>query len=67
MKSVYSNINNYPDITLNTELGHMHIIDYIDHIREDGWFGGELEISTASILYDINISMPMKTLIIIMK
>ena len=32
MKSVYSNINNYPDITLNTELGHMHIIDYIDII-----------------------------------
>ena len=50
------NINNYPDITLNTELGSMHILDYMDHIREDGWFGGELEISIFSILYNINIA-----------
>ena len=48
------NRNNYPDIILNTELGPMHIIDYINHIREDGRFGGKLEISIASNLYNIN-------------
>lgn len=49
-------INNYQDITLKTELVPLHILDYIDRIREGGLFGGELEISTASILYNINIA-----------
>ena len=49
-------INDYPDITLDTEEGPIHIHDYILRILEDGFFGGELEISIASDIYNLNIA-----------
>ena len=49
-------INDYPDITLDTEEGPIHIHDYIPRILEDGFFGGELEISIASDIYNLNIA-----------
>ena len=48
--------NNYPDITLDSEIGPLHINEYIDHIQNDQFYGGELEISIASSLYNINIA-----------
>ena len=48
-------INHYPDITIETELGPMHLHDYIHHINNPGFSGGELEISIASDIYNINI------------
>ena len=48
--------NNYPDITLDSEIGPLHINQYIDHIQEDKFYGGELEINIASSLYNINIA-----------
>lgn len=36
---------NYPDITLNSENGPMNILDYISNINNEGFYGGELEIS----------------------
>ena len=48
-------INNYPDITIETELGPMHLYDYIHHINNPGFYGGELEITIASDIYNINI------------
>ena len=48
-------INIYPDITMFSELGPLPIREYIDHIKENGFFGGELEISLASSIYNINI------------
>ena len=32
--------NNYPDITLNSEIGPLHINQYIDHILNDQLYGG---------------------------
>mgnify|MGYP002627227859 CR=1 FL=1 len=49
-------INDYPDITLDTEEGPIHIHDYIHRILEDGFFGGELEISIESDIYNLNIA-----------
>ena len=34
----------YPDITLETENGPLHITKYINNIKTDGFHGGELEI-----------------------
>ena len=53
-----------PNITMNTENGPMRIRDYINNIQTPGFFWGELEISTAIELYNINIAY-MKKLIII--
>ena len=47
--------NNYPDITIETEERPMHIINYINHIQNNGFYGGELEISLTADLYNINI------------
>lgn len=41
-------INDYPDITIETELGPMLLHDYIHRINNPGFFGGELEITIAS-------------------
>ena len=49
-------INSYPDINIETETGPLHIRDYAPKIIEDGFFGGELEISIASNIYNINIA-----------
>ena len=49
-------IDNLPDITMNIENGSMRIKEYINNIRAPGFFGGELEISTAIDLYNINIA-----------
>ena len=34
----------------------MHITDYINHIQNNGFFGGELEISIAASIYNISIA-----------
>ena len=52
--------NNYPDITIETEEGPMHILNYINHMQKDGFYGGELEISVADELYNINIATTKK-------
>lgn len=39
--------NQYPDITLDSENGHIHIHEYINHMNDNGFFGGELEINIA--------------------
>ena len=49
-------INNYPDITIETEIGPMLLYDYIHHIDTPGFYGGELEITIAIDIYNINIS-----------
>ena len=49
--------NNYPDITLDSEIGPLQINQYIDHLQNDQFYGGELEISIASSLYIINIAI----------
>ena len=38
------------------EDGPMHILNYINYIQNDGFYGGELEISVAAELYNINIA-----------
>ena len=52
--------SNYPDISLETEQGPMNILDYINHIQSNGFYGGELEISVAAELYNINIATYME-------
>ena len=47
---------NYPDITLNTERGPMRIRDYINLINTEGFYGGELDLSIACSIYNINIA-----------
>ena len=49
-------MNSYPDITIDTEKGPLHIRDYIPKIIEEGFYGGELEISIAANIYNINIA-----------
>lgn len=49
-------INNYPEITIETEEGPMIIRDNINYIKNLGFFGGEIEISKASEIYDINLA-----------
>ena len=49
-------INEYPDITLETENGPMPIRQYINNINKPGFFGGELEIAIATGIYHINIA-----------
>lgn len=46
---------NYPDITLNSEIDPMNLLDYISNIKNEVFYGGELEISIASELCNINI------------
>ena len=46
----------YPEITLDTENGPLPINEHINHINQDGLFGGELEISIAASIYNINIA-----------
>ena len=46
---------NYRNITLNSEIGPMNILDYISNNTNKGFYGGELELSIASELYNINI------------
>ena len=49
-------VNDYPDITLQTEIGPLSIRDYINHINQLGFYGGEIEINIiASDLYNLNI------------
>ena len=48
--------NTFPSITLDLEQGPMNINDYINHIQNEGFYGGELEISIAASLYNINIA-----------
>ena len=40
---------------MDSELGPLSIREYIDNIKGKGIFGGELEISLASSIYNINI------------
>ena len=47
---------NYPNITFQTERGPMSINEYVDNILPIGFYGGELEITIASSLYNINIA-----------
>lgn len=54
--TLLNRIDNLPDITMNTENGPMRIREYINNIQNPGFFGGELEISTAIKLYNINIA-----------
>ena len=49
-------INSYPDISIETEVGPLHVRDYVPKIIFIGFFGGELEISIASNIYNINIA-----------
>ena len=60
MREMYEEVvrrrNNYPDITLGNEIGPLHINVYIDHFQNDQFYGGELEISIASSLYNIKIA-----------
>ena len=49
-------INDYPDITIDIELGYTNIRNYFNHIQNSGFFGGEIEISIAVYLYNINIA-----------
>ena len=49
-------INDYPDIIIDTELGPINIRNYVNHIQNSGFFGGEIEISIAVYLYNINIA-----------
>ena len=46
---------NYRNITLNSEIGPMNILDYISNNTNKGFYGGELELSIESELYNINI------------
>ena len=48
--------DNYPDITLDTESGPLNIHQYINEMKNDRFYGGELEISIANTLYGINIA-----------
>ncbi len=48
--------NKYPDITLDKEEGLRYIINYINHMQKEGFYGGELEISVETKLYNINIA-----------
>ena len=54
--TLLNRIDNLPDITMNTENGPMRFREYINNIQNPGFFGGELEISTAIELYNINIA-----------
>ena len=47
---------NYPDITLNIERGPMWTREYINLISDNDFYRGELEISIASSIYNINIA-----------
>ena len=47
---------NYPDITLTKENGPMRIKDYINSIKNEYFYGGELEITISASLYNINIA-----------
>ena len=47
--------NNYPGLVLKL-VQSMHINEYIPHMKENGFFGGELEISIAASIYNINIA-----------
>ena len=49
-------LNNYPDITIDSERGLINIRDYILNMDRLGKFGGELEIGIAANIYDINIA-----------
>ena len=54
--ALLNRIDNLPNITMNSENGPMRIMEYINNIQNPGFFGGELEISTAIKLYNINIA-----------
>ena len=41
---------------METEIGPLSIRDYINHINQLGFYGGEIEINIASDLYNINIA-----------
>ena len=49
-------LNEYPDITIDTEEGTMLLREYVNHINTLGFYGGELEIHIASQIYNINIT-----------
>ena len=53
---LFQHKNDYIDIELETEDGLMNIDDYIDYIKRDGIWGGELEKYAAQELYNINIA-----------
>ena len=54
--SLLNRFDNLPVITMNTEYGPMRIREYINNIQNEGFYGGELEISRAIELYNINIA-----------
>lgn len=43
-----NHINEYPDISIETEEGPISLREYIHKIIDNGFYGGELEISIAS-------------------
>ena len=51
-----SSLNNYPYVTLDSKNRLINIRDYIHNINNLGRFGGELEISIAALIYNINIA-----------
>ena len=59
-KTIYeealSRMNYFPNITMETENGNIKIYDYIKNIKNDGEYGGDLEISLAYDIYQINIA-----------
>ena len=48
-------LNEYPVITIDTELGPMLLREYVNHINTLGVYGSELEIHISSQIYNINI------------
>ena len=49
-------LNEFPYITIDTELGPMLFREYVNHINILGFYGSELEIHIASQIYNINIA-----------
>ena len=59
-KNIYeealSRMNFIPNITMETENCNIKIYDYIKNIKNDGEYGGDLDISIAYDIYHINIA-----------
>ena len=48
--------NTIPNVIIETELGQMRIHDYINNIKDDGFQGGDFELSIGYELFNINIA-----------
>ena len=54
--NAFQRLPSYPDITLETENGPLHITKYKNNIKIVGFYGGKLEIGIDVSIYIINIA-----------